>query len=66
MKTLIIKWGEGHILHCDICFEMERRGYSSEDDYWTDFFNNELKRIKFKIIKGYGKDKGKEIKYAQE
>jgi len=63
-KEIIIKWGEGHLLQCDICFEMTRRNYRSEDKYWSDFFANSLRPIKFKMIKGWGKDKGKEIKYA--
>jgi hypothetical protein len=64
MKTITIKWGEGHILHCDCCFEMECRGYRSEDKYWDDLFDDKLKPIKYKIVKGWGKDKGKVIGYA--
>ena len=60
-KEIIIKWGQGHILQCDICFEMTRRGYKSEDKYWNDLFANKLKPIKFRIIKGWGKDKGTEF-----
>ena len=47
----IIKWGCGHILQCEICFEMERRGYKSESRYWDDFFRHTLKPIKYKLIK---------------
>ena len=65
MKTKTIKWGNGHILQCDICFQMERRGYLSEAKYWYDFFAHREKPVKYKMIKGWGKDKGEEIKYAE-
>jgi hypothetical protein len=45
---------------------MTRRGYRSESKYWDDVFSNKLRPIKFKLIKGWGKDKGKEIKYVEE
>ena len=63
MKKKIIKWGSGHVLQCDICFEMKRRGYNSESKYWDDFFSHKLKSIKYKIFKGWG-DK-KEVKYVR-
>lgn len=66
MKDKIIEWGSGHILRCSICFEMERRGYLPEDEsqYWDDCFDNKEKPIKYKMIKGFGKNKGKEFKEA--
>jgi hypothetical protein len=66
MKTITLKWGEAHITHCDICFQMTRRGYRSEDRYWDDFFSksHKLKPVKYRVVKGWGKDKGKEIKYT--
>lgn len=66
MTTKIIKWGSGHILQCHICFEMERRGYlpKEEDKYWDDVFDNKEKPVKYKMIKGFGKNKGKEYKRA--
>ena len=51
MKTKYIKWGNYHIFNCDICFEMERRGYISEDKYWDDFFAHKEKPIKYKLVK---------------
>ena len=68
MKKEIIKWGDGHILQCDICFQMVRRGYSlSEPDeegkYWDDFFAHKLKPVKYRIFKGWG-DK-KEVKFIK-
>ena len=66
MKTIILEWGNAHIFQCDICFQMTRRGYRSESKYWDDVFSNKLRPVKFKLIKGWGKDKGKEIKYVEE
>ena len=66
MKKIIIKWGNAHIFQCDICFQMTRRNYRSESKYWDDAFANKLRPVKFKLIKGWGKDKGKEIKYVEE
>ena len=63
MKNIVIKWGQGHIFRCYICFEMTRRGYKSEEKWWDDFFSHKEKPVKYKLIKGWGKDKGKEIKY---
>jgi hypothetical protein len=60
-KKKIIEWGQGHILQCPTCFEMERRGYESEDKYWEHDFDGKLKPIKYRMIKGWGKDKGLEI-----
>lgn len=50
MKTKTIKKEHGHITQCEICFEMERRGYRSERLYWDHFFKDKLKPIKYKIM----------------
>ena len=63
LKKKIIKWGHAHIFHCSPCFEMERMGYQSENKYWDDFFARKLKPIKYVLIKGWGKDKGKKVKW---
>ena len=49
MKTKILK-NNGHVLQCDICYEMERRGYKDEGDYFEDLFRGKLKKIKHKIV----------------
>lgn len=56
MKIKKIYWGDWHIFGCDICYEMERRGYEagsmdSEDEYWEDFFAHKLKPVKFRLVK---------------
>lgn len=66
LKEKVIKWGYGHILHCMCCFEMERRGYKREELFWDDFFEHKEKPIKYIIIKGWGKDKGKIYEHAEE
>ena len=40
---------KGHVTQCDICFEMERRGYRSEKVYWNHFFTGKLRPIKFDL-----------------
>ncbi len=48
-KKIIGRW-QGHIARCDTCFEMERRGYYSENRYWDDFFGHKLRPIKYKLF----------------
>lgn len=47
--TKILK-NDGHTMQCDICYDMTRRGYNDEDEYWEDLFRGKLKTIKFKLI----------------
>ncbi len=60
IKSKKIYWGNWHIFDCDICYEMERRGYyeiktskDHEDIYWDDFFAKPktLRPIKYKLVK---------------
>lgn len=64
MKIITLKFGQAHVTHCDICFQMLRRGYKSEIKWFNDFFAKKERPVKYKIIKGWGKNKGKEIKYV--
>jgi hypothetical protein len=55
LEVKTVKWGSGHVFDCLCCFDMERRGYESENDYWDDFFERKLKPVAFKLVKGWGK-----------
>lgn len=48
MKNKILK-NDGHTFQCDICYEMERRGYKSEEKYFEDLFRDEVSNIKYKL-----------------
>jgi len=65
-KTITLEWGDAHITHCDICFQMTRRGYRSEERYFDDFFAKKERPVKYKIVRGWGKNKGKAVRYAEE
>ena len=56
LKSKVIPREDGHTLKCGTCYEMERRGYKSEDRYWSDFFADKLKPVKFKPSKGWSTD----------
>jgi hypothetical protein len=45
------KWGHYHVFECHTCYEMERRGYTSEAKYWDDFFHYKEKPIKYRLVK---------------
>ena len=61
MKKRIIEWGEGHILECEICFELVRRGYGTDVDSEAKYLMTDNPYpVKYRMIKGWGKDKGKE------
>lgn len=49
LTTKILK-NDGHTFKCDVCYEMERRGYTSEQKYFDDCFSNTLKPIKYKLL----------------
>jgi hypothetical protein len=48
MKKLRITFW--HATQCAICWDMERRGYISEQKYWDDYFNHKEKPIKYKLV----------------
>ena len=43
--------GGWHTFTCDICSDMAKRGYTSEEKYWDDLFADKLKSIKYKLVK---------------
>jgi hypothetical protein len=51
MKEKVIKWGDYHVLRCAVCWEMERRGYRSEEVYWDDVFSGKLRPVKYWLAK---------------
>jgi hypothetical protein len=51
MRIKKIYWGNWHVFSCDICWQMERRGYDNEGKYWKDNFDNKLKPVKYKLVK---------------
>ena len=51
LKTKVIKKSDEHVFQCDICWEMERRGYCSEEVYWGDVFGGKLKPVKYWLVK---------------
>lgn len=62
MKTKKIyktKLGGWHTLKCEICYEMARRGYSSESRYWDDNFDGNLKPVKYRLVKCIPKNRPK-------
>ena len=56
MKTKKIYWGDWHVFRCEICYEMERRGYEDEAEYWDDFFDHKEKPVKYRLVKARKKD----------
>ena len=51
MKILKIPRGHWHLFRCEICYDMAQHGYRQEEDYWSDFFAEKLKPIKYKLVK---------------
>lgn len=49
-KPIKILKNDGHTFQCDICYEMERREYKSEEDYFEDLFRGKLKPIKYALV----------------
>lgn len=50
LETKILKGDYGHTFQCDICYEVERREYKNEEDYFEDLFRGKLKPIKYKLV----------------
>jgi hypothetical protein len=49
MKLKIKRFPENdHVWECDICWDMERRGYRSEPEYWS---GKKLRKIKYRLVK---------------
>ncbi len=46
----IINGKYAHIFQCDICYEMTRREYKNEEDYFEDLFRGKLKPVKYKLV----------------
>lgn len=58
MKKLKINF---HTAHCLICWDMARRGYTDEADYWSDEFDGDEKPVIYKLMY-----KGKEAKEPKD
>lgn len=61
MKELKVSF---HTAHCPICWDMARRGYNDEADYWTDSFDEHEKPVIYTLI--YKGKKVKEPKYEED